>query len=46
MSICWLSIASINTFSKVCSSFQNMGPDKDPRHKILPNVDGVELPVL
>ena len=46
VSICWPSIVSKKTFTKVCSSFLKMGPTKENWHKILLNVGGVKIPIL
>ena len=44
ITVCTLSITSINAFAEVCSSFLSKG--YDPRHEILLKVDGVDLPIL
>ena len=44
MSLCTLSIASINAFSKVCSSFLPLG--QDPRQDVTICIDGHQIPMM
>ena len=44
MSICTFSIASINAFSKLCTSVTRWG--QDDRHDVMIRIDGQDIPML